>query len=89
MKVDSVITLENNVNCLLLEQATLENNNYFSAVVLNEEEEPTEEFVVFKEIIEDGENYVEKVEDPNLLAKLLEMFTNSLKGRINDLPEEL
>jgi len=88
MKVDSVITLENDVNCLLLEQVRYEENNYFSAVVLNEEEEPTEEFVVFKEIVEDGENYVEKVEDPNVLAELTNLFTNSLKSKINSLPDE-
>lgn len=88
MKVDSVITLENDVNCLLLEQVRYEENNYFSAVVLNEEEEPTEEFVVFKEIVEDGENYVEKVEDSNVLAELTNLFTNSLKSKINSLPDE-
>ena len=88
MKVDSVITLENDVNCLLLEQVRYEENNYFSAVVLNEEEEPTEEFVVFKEIVEDGENYVEKVENPNVLAELTNLFTNSLKSKINSLPDE-
>lgn len=89
MKVDSVITLENDVNCLLLEQVKYEESNYFSAVVLNEEEEPTEEFVIFKEIVEDGENYVEKVEDPNVLAELINLFTNSLKSKINNLPDEI
>ena len=35
MKIDSVITLENDVNCLLLEKVTYDGNNYFLSVVLN------------------------------------------------------
>ena len=50
MIVDSVITLENDVNCLLLEKVTYNNDNYFLSVVLNEEEEPSDEYVIFKEI---------------------------------------
>ena len=32
MTVDSVITLDNDVNCLLLEKVTRENENYVEAV---------------------------------------------------------
>ena len=51
MKVDTVITLENNENCLLLEKAVYENNNYFLSVILNELEEPSEDYIILKEII--------------------------------------
>lgn len=87
MNVDSVITLENDVNCLLLEKVNYLNDNYFIAVVLNEEEEPSDEYVIFKEIIENNENYVEKVEDMELLTKLVEMFTNEAKKFVETLPE--
>ena len=46
MTVDSVITLDNDVNCLLLEKVTHENENYFLSVVLNEDEEPSDEYVI-------------------------------------------
>ena len=52
MTVDSVITLENDVNCLLLEKVNYENDNYFLAVVLTIDEEPSNNYVIFKEIIE-------------------------------------
>lgn len=89
MIVDSVITLENDVNCLLLEKVTYNNDNYFLSVVLNEEEEPSDEYVIFKEINEDGQGFVEKVEDGELLAELIKKFTNSVAKLVQNLPEEL
>ena len=89
MIVDSVITLENDVNCLLLEKVTYNNDNYFLSVVLNEEEEPSDEYVVFKEINEDGQSFVAKVEDGALLAELINLFTNNVAKLVQELPEEL
>ena len=86
MKVDTVITLENDVNCLLLEKAVLENNNYFLSVVLDDYEEPSDEYVILKEILEDGNNYVVKVTDNELLSELLNLFTNSFKEVVDNLP---
>ena len=86
MIVDSVITLENDVNCLLLEKVTYNNDNYFLSVVLNEEEEPSDEYVIFKEINEDGQGFVENGE---LLAELIKEFTNSVAKLVQNLPEEL
>ena len=89
MIVDSVITLENDVNCLLLEKVTYNNDNYFLSVVLNEEEEPSDEYVIFKEINEDVQGFVEKVEDGELLTELIKEFTNSVAKLVQNLPEEL
>lgn len=89
MTVDSVITLENDVNCLLLEKANYENNNYFLAVVLNQEEEPSEEYAILKEIIENGETFIEKVTDPNLVMSLLQLFTSDVKKFVDNLPDEI
>ena len=89
MKVDSVITLENDVNCLLLEKVEYENNNYFMAVVLNEEEEPSDEYVIFKEIIENNENYVEKVEDAELFSSLIQLFTTKVDEFVDNLPNNI
>lgn len=89
MIVDSVITLENDVNCLLLEKVTHNNDNYFLSVVLDEEEEPSDEYVIFKEINEYGQGFVEKVEDGELLAELVKEFTNSVAKLVENLPEEL
>ena len=88
MTVDSVIILDNDVNCLLLEKVTHENENYFLSVVLNEDEEPSDEYVIFKEIIEDNENYVEAVADANLQTELIKLFTNEVGKLVESLPDE-
>ena len=85
MTVDSVITLDNDVNCLLLEKVTHENENYFLSVVLNEDEEPSDEYVIFKEIIEDN---VEAVADANLQTELIKLFTNEVGKLVESLPDE-
>lgn len=85
MNIDSVITLENGVNCLLLEKVVYEEKNYFLSVVLDEEEEPSDEYVIFKEIIEDNEAYVEKVEDTELIAKLVNLFSDKVRDLVANL----
>lgn len=88
MTVDSVITLDNDVNCLLLEKVNFEDNNYFLSVVLNEDEEPSDEYVIFKEILEDNEAYVEAVESADLQARLVSLFTKEVSNLVNNLPNE-
>lgn len=87
MSVDSVITLDNGVNCLLLEKTTYNNDNYFMSVLLTEEEEPSDEYVIFKEIVEDGENYVEAVEDAKILGELTKIFTEVVNKKVEEMPE--
>ena len=87
MKVDTVITLENDINCLLNEKANYENDNYFLSVVLDEYEEPSDEYVVLKEIVEDNQNYVMRVMDESVLAELLKLFTKSFGEKVANLPD--
>lgn len=86
MKVDSVITLENNLNCLLLDKAVYKNNNYFLAILLDEDNEPTDDSVVLKEIIEDGKIYIEREGNEEVLAELLKMFVKSFAEDVESLP---
>lgn len=89
MKVDSVITLENNVNCLLLDKANYEGVNYYLSVVLDENEEPTDDNIVLKEIIEDNEIYVEREGNEKVLGELVKQFTKSFNKFVASMPEEL
>ena len=87
MKIDSVITLENDVNCLLLEKVNYNNDNYFLTVVLDDNEEPSDEYIVLKEIIEDGLNYVMRVTDEKVLAELIKLFTKSFGEKVQNLQD--
>ena len=84
MQVDSVITLEDGINCLLLEKAEYADNSYFMAVVLTEQDEPTKDYMIFKEVdLPDGK-YVEKVKDTTLLTQLLKIFNDSFNKKYRD-----
>ena len=82
-----MITLENDMNCLLLKKSNYENDNYFLSVVLDENEEPSDEYVVLKEIVEDNQNYVMRVMDESVLAELLKLFTKSFGEKVANLPD--
>lgn len=88
MQVDDVIVLDNDAKCLLIEKAALENVNYFLAIVLDDEEKPTEESIVLKESIEDGDTYVEKVSNENTLKVLLEKFSKKAEELLQEVDEE-
>ncbi len=88
MKVDTVITLDNDLNVLLVDKTIYEDTSYFLGIVLDENEEPTEESAVLKEIIEEDGTYVEKCEDQTILTEVLKDFTKSLNKFVGTLPEE-
>ena len=75
MKVDEIIELENGTSYLLLLNNTIDNTNYFLAVKLNEQEEPTNDYIVLKEITENNETYIQKVTDPIILSKLITEYS--------------
>ena len=73
MGVDDIITLDDGKEYILLFKSSEGNDNYFLGVeAVNNE--PTENYEVFKEIIENGESLVEEVTDEALLEKLLDDF---------------
>ena len=75
MKVDEIIELENGTSYLLLLDSTIDNIPYFLAVKLNEQEEPTNDYIVLKEITENNETYIQKVTDPIILSKLITEYS--------------
>ena len=87
MKVDTVITLDNDINCLLLEKAVYNTDNYYLSVVLDDSEEPSDEYVVLKEIVENNESYVMRVDDEATLAELVKLFTQSFGEKVRNFPD--
>ena len=81
------LTLKPDMTYHILEKATLENENYFLAVVLNETEEPSDDYIVLKEKLDNDKQYVIKVEDANTLAKLVNLFTISLSNSVYGIGE--
>ncbi len=75
MNIDDIIDLENGKSYLLLLNSEIDKSNYFLAVLLNELDEPTNEYIVLKEINENGEIFTQKVNDPIILSKLIENYS--------------
>jgi len=78
LEVDTMITLDDGLNYGLLLDGMVNDENYFLAVELDEKEEATDKYKVLKEINENNETYVVEEEDPRILAKLLEEFSEEL-----------
>ena len=87
MRVDTVITLDNDVNCLLLEKAIYNDENYFLSVILDESEEPSDEYIVLKEIVENNQYSVERIVDKDILTELIKLFKKSFSEKVDNLPE--
>ena len=71
MKPNEIIDLENNTSYLLLLDNKIDNENYFLAVRLEKDDTPTQDYIVLKEIHENTEPYIQKVNDPFILSKLI------------------
>ena len=74
MKVDTVITLKNGENYLLLLESEETEKDYFLAVLLDEKNEPTDKYEIFEQKIKDDKILTRKVKDPFLIQTLLEDF---------------
>jgi hypothetical protein len=73
MGVDEIITLDDGKEYILLLDCIDGNDKYFLGVeAINNE--PSDHYEVFKQVFENGEYYVEEVEDYELLDKLLNDF---------------
>lgn len=88
MEKDTIITLEDNEKYVLLDKVEVENTSYFLALKLTEDEEPTREYELFEEEIEDGDSYMSIVEDPTLKEALMVNFTLNYEEYIENYKEE-
>ena len=75
MEKDTIITLEDNEKYVLLDKVETEEANFFLALKLTADEEPTKEYEIFEEEVEDGESYMSIVDDPTLKEALMVNFT--------------
>lgn len=70
MNIGEIITVASGKDFLVLEILEINNDTYLYTVLLNKEEMPTNEYLVFKRIMENDDFYVEMVTDDQLLAKI-------------------
>ena len=83
MKVNDCINLENGKSCLLLMESTIDNTKYFLSVGINAQEEPTNEYLVLQEVIENNEEYVIPINNPVILSNLINEFKQDYDDEYN------
>lgn len=89
MKKDTIITLEDNTKYALLDETEIDGGKYFIAVKLDKNENPTTEYEVFEEDIEDGETYMGVLEEGDYKQAILVDFTNNYMHMVGELMESM
>ena len=75
IKINTIITLENNEKYLVLNLIKYEDNNYYLVVKVNENKElDSKQPAIFKEEIDGNDCYIVKIGDQGLLQTLIDLF---------------
>ena len=79
IRTNTIITLENNEQYMVLNQTEYEGSSYYLVMGLDQNKEIIENNVaIFKEKIDNNDVYIEKVEDSKLIIEL----TKKLKAEL-------
>lgn len=86
---DTMITLDDNTTYVLLDETVVEEKKYYFAVKVDEETgNPTTEYEVFEEEIEDGDTYMTTLDEGDFKQAILIDFTNNYMHMVGELMEE-
>lgn len=82
IEVGNIVTLENNQEYLLLEELNKGTGKYIYAVRTLEDETPTDEFMIFEEIVNEDGEYLKLINDKNLYDELIEEFKDVVADKV-------
>ena len=88
MKVDTIITLDNDKEYALLEKLDLEGKIYFFAAGVDKDEEATGEYIFIEQINKNNKTFIQKVLDKKLLGKLSTIVTKEYFEAVENLSKE-
>lgn len=83
MNIEDVITFDEK-EFVILDIVLYNNEKYLYCVEIDENEEPTEEYAYFKSIEENGEFFVEEIEDENILKEVVSMVAANIINECMD-----
>ena len=84
MNKEDIITLEDNVEYIVLDTAELNHEKYLYCVSIDKEEMPTDEYKYFKEVNENGTLYTEEVENQDIIEAITALFAASALESVTD-----
>lgn len=80
IKINTIITLSNNERFMVLNETMYEENKYFLVMGIDDQKEIiSSKVAIVKEVIQNEEVFVEKIEDSELIIKLTNLFKSQLK----------
>lgn len=82
--VGNIVTLENGIEYLLLEELEKDNVKYVYAVKTLEDETPTDEYSIFEALKDGDEEFLKEVNDRELYDELLDEFSDVVADKILD-----
>lgn len=88
MKVDTIITLDNDKEYALLERLDLDGRVYFFTAGVTKDEEATGEYLFIEEVNKEGKTFIKKVTDNELISKLSTIVTKEYVEAAESLEEE-
>ena len=88
MKLETIVTLEDNGRYYIADETVLEGKKYFLANILNENDDLSDKSVIFEEIIRDEEVFVDEVKDDKLASYLATIFTANFIEKVDEAEEE-
>ncbi len=85
MEKDMLVTLDDNTNYVLLDDTIIDDNKYFFAVRIdNETKNPTNEYEVFEEEIENDDTYLSALEESEFKQAVMLDFLNNYMNSIDE-----
>lgn len=89
MEKDTIITLDNNVEYILLDEVEENNKKYFLAVQYSSKDNKTSNnYKLFEEINDNNEFYLEEVSDEKIKQVLLALFTVNYSELVDEIIKE-
>ena len=82
--VGNIVTLENGIEYLLLEELEKNDTRYIYAVKTLEDETPTDEYLIFEAIKDGDDEFLKEVTDRELYDELLDEFSDLVADKILD-----
>ena len=81
-EVGNIVTLEDNLEYLILEELLKDGKKYLYAVRVLIDETPTDEYLIFEVLSDNGGEYLKVVDDKTLYDELIEDFKDIVSDKI-------
>ncbi len=85
MFVDKIVELDNNRSYVVLDKTLLNDKNYYYALRLDDDNNPTDNYLFFEEEKDEGEYYLNPINDENLRNLLTIAFTINFMNMAYDM----